>query len=143
MMQIHFYFEGVKKPKDFKVKSFRAWVKIIEEHYPITIKDLSYIFIDDEQLLEINQKFLQHDTYTDIITFDLSETKDNISGEIYISLDRIKENAVKFNVLVLDELLRVVAHGLLHLIGFNDKTKKQKDIMTEQENICIELFRTI
>lgn len=96
------------------------------KHYPTKIESLQYIFVDDEKLLEINQQFLQHNTYTDIITFNLNEHNQSINGEIYISIDRIKENAQKFEVDFLNELLRVMAHGFLHLIGFNDKKKSEK-----------------
>ncbi|MBX7262325.1 MAG: rRNA maturation RNase YbeY [Chitinophagales bacterium] len=142
-MAINFYFDEVQKPKDFKTRRFKVWLSSIEKYYQTKIDDLSYIFVNDEQLLAINQKYLAHDTYTDIITFDLSEIEKHINGEIYISLDRILDNAQKFNVPILDELLRVIAHGLLHLIGYDDKTKAKKTIMTEQENICIQLYHSI
>lgn len=142
-MAVEFYFDDVKKPKEFKVKNFRPWMKAIEKHYQTRLVGLTYIFVNDDDLLKTNQQFLNHDTYTDIITFDLSEDEDSILGEIYISLDRITENAQKFSVPFLDELLRVVAHGLLHLIGYDDKTKAKKVKMTEQENICIQLYKTM
>lgn len=88
-------------------------------------------------------QFLNHDTYTDIITFDLSDDEDSVFGEIYISIDRVLDNAKRFEVSILDELLRVISHGLLHLIGYDDKTKAKKTIMTEQENICIQLYHSI
>ena len=142
-MAINFYFDEVQKPKDFKTRRFKVWLSSIEKYYQTKIDDLSYIFVNDEQLLAINQKYLAHDTYTDILTFDLSEIEKHINGEIYISLDRILDNAQKFNVPILDELLRVISHGLLHLIGYDDKTKAKKTIMTEQENICIQLYHSI
>jgi rRNA maturation RNase YbeY len=139
-MSVSFYFDEIKKPKEFSIKNFRVWLQSIENHYQINIKKLTYIFVNDEKLLNINQQFLSHDTYTDIITFNLSNEKEIIAGEIYISLDRIAENAQKFGVLFLDELLRVAAHGLLHLIGFDDKNKQKKTLMTQEENLCIKLY---
>lgn len=142
-MAIQFYFDDVKKPKAFKTKNFKLWIKTIGNHYQTTIVDLSYIFVSDEELFKTNLQFLNHDTYTDIITFDLSDDEDSIFGEIYISIDRVLDNAKRFEVSILDELLRVISHGLLHLIGYDDKTKAKKTIMTEQENICIQLYHSI
>jgi rRNA maturation RNase YbeY len=142
-MPVSFYFDDVKKPEGFVAKQLRIWLKAVGRHHQFRIKDLTYIFVNDEKLLEINRQFLQHDTYTDIITFDFSNNKEEISGEIYISLERIEENAQKFDVSFWEELLRVAAHGLLHLIGFKDKTKKEKALMTEQENLCILMYQEL
>lgn len=142
-MPIIFYFDDVKKPKGFVVKTFKSWINELEKHYNIKIKNLTYIFVDDEKLLSINQQYLNHDTFTDIITFDMSDNDNYIDGEIYISLERIVDNANTFNVLILEELIRVVAHGLLHLIGFGDKNKKAKKLMTEQENLCIDIYNKL
>lgn len=98
------------------------------------IKELNYIFCSDAYLLEMNQSYLNHDTYTDIITFDNSETDENVLGDIFISIDRIKENAKNFGVTETDELHRVMIHGLLHLLGYGDKSKTEKAKMTEKEN---------
>ena len=98
------------------------------------IKELNYIFCSDAYLLEMNQSYLNHDTYTDIITFDNSETDGKVLGDIFISIDRIKENAKNFGVTESEELHRVMIHGLLHLLGYSDKSKTEKAKMTEKEN---------
>ena len=96
---------------------------------------INYIFVSDNILLEMNQQHLQHDTYTDIITFDLSDTASHfILADIYISVERVRENAARFNVDYSTELTRVILHGARHLCGFSDKTKKQQAIMREKEN---------
>lgn len=103
------------------------------------VGDLSYIFCNDSYLLELNQKYLQHDTYTDIITFDYSEGE-VLSGDIFISVERIKENAIKYNVLFEEELRRVMSHGILHLSGYEDKKDKDKIIMRTKEDEKMMLF---
>jgi rRNA maturation RNase YbeY len=111
----------------------RAWLNEIAIAYKKEIISLNYTFCSDEDLLEINKTYLNHDYYTDIITFDLSEGKKQIEGDIYISIDRVKENAKEHKVRKNNELYRVIAHGLLHLIGFKDKTKVQIQQMREGE----------
>jgi len=106
-----------------------------------TIESLVYVHQSDEELLEINQRSLQHDTYTDIITFDLSDTEGVIDGEIYISVDRIKENASVFGVAFRNEYHRVLSHGLLHLMGFKDKTNEEKTEMRKQEDFALAIFQ--
>jgi len=105
------------------------------------VEQLHYVFVDDETLIEINQEFLQHNYYTDIITFDLSDTSGSISGEIYISNDRVLDNAIKLSVSPKEELLRVMIHGVLHLSGYKDKTKQQKLIMRLKENEYIAHYK--
>jgi rRNA maturation RNase YbeY len=99
-----------------------------------SVKELNYIFCSDDYLLEMNQSYLKHETYTDIITFDNSETDGRVLGDIFISIDRIKENAKNFGVTESEELHRVMIHGLLHLLGYGDKSKAEKTTMTEKEN---------
>ena len=99
-----------------------------------SIKELNYVFCSDAYLLEMNQSYLNHDSYTDIITFDNSETDMKVLGDIFISIDRIRENAKNFGVTETDELHRVMIHGLLHLLGYGDKSKTEKAKMTEKEN---------
>ena len=103
--------------------------------------DIRIIFLTDDELLKINQEFLKHDYYTDIITFDLSEHPDNLDSDIYISLDRVLENAETFKTDYNQELLRVIFHGILHLQGFKDDTEEEQQIMREEENSLIKLFK--
>ncbi len=98
---------------------------------------LTYIFCTDEYLLDINRKFLDHDTYTDIITFDLTGEGELLTGEIYISTERVAENALKFGNLYPEELHRVIFHGALHLCGFKDKSATDKKKMREMEDKCL------
>ena len=100
---------------------------------------LDYIFCSDDYLLSINKDFLQHDYYTDIITFDLSDS-DQITGELYISVDRVKDNAEILGISASQELRRVMFHGALHLCGYKDKKASEKVLMTEKENQYLELF---
>ena len=99
-----------------------------------TVGDIQYIFCSDEFLLDINRNFLQHDDFTDIITFDLGEKKGDLCSEIYISIPRVKENAKSFGVSFYQELHRVMAHGILHLCGLKDKTPKQEKEMRKAED---------
>ena len=101
---------------------------------------LQYVFVSDDALLQMNQQFLQHDTFTDIITFDLSESPDKIIGEIYISIDRVTENANKFSTAYTAELHRVIFHGALHLCGYKDKTKADKETMRAMEDKWLKAY---
>jgi len=105
-----------------------------------SIKTVTYIFCSDRFLLKINRQFLQHDYYTDIITFNLSEDNKEIEGEIYISIDRIRQNSKKIGVPFPEELLRIMIHGILHLCGYNDQTLKEKKTMTEKEDYYLLFF---
>ncbi|MFN3916549.1 MAG: rRNA maturation RNase YbeY [Flavobacteriales bacterium] len=118
----------------------KNWIKaVIAEHYKKT-GDLSLVFCSDKYLLEINRQYLQHDFYTDIITFDYCEGK-SISGDLLISVDRVEENAQKLNVPFEEELLRVIIHGILHLIGFKDKTLSEVKAMRNAENNSLALLK--
>ena len=122
-------------------KDLKIWVKKIVLSEKRKLKNLSYNFCSDEELFQKNKQFLNHNTYTDIITFDYSEEK-FLSGEIYISADRIKENAEKFKTDFTHELIRVMAHGVLHLCGYKDKSPIQKQQMRAAENRAIVLFNS-
>lgn len=115
-----------------------AWLIDLAQHYQVEINRLVYNFIDKNQMLVMNQNFLNHDTHTDILTFSYSENE--INTEVYISVDALKENALKFSQTIEKELFRLLSHGFLHAVGFNDKTENEKQIMTEQEDLCINLF---
>lgn len=104
------------------------------------LRKLQYVFCTDEYLLQINQEFLQHDTLTDIVTFELGEDPAITEGEIYISVDRVKENALKFGVTEEQELHRVIFHGALHLCGYKDKTRDQSALMREKENESLKRY---
>lgn len=106
----------------------------------IRIETLHYIFCSDEYLLNINNTYLQHDFYTDIISFDLSENKERLIGEVYISVDRVKENAKTHQTIYLTELLRVIFHGALHFCGYKDKKPADAKEMRAQENKWLKLF---
>lgn len=132
-MAIHFFEEDVAfKPKNKKL--LRAWLNSVVQAEGFKLKELNYIFCSDAYLLQINQQYLDHDTYTDIITFDNSEQEKVIVGDIFISVERIRENAAKFNVPEAAELQRVMVHGALHLLGYPDKTPAAKKIMTGKED---------
>lgn len=118
----------------------RYFIEFLFKREGKILKRIDYIFCDDLFLLSINQSFLNHDYFTDIITFDLSEKKDEIIGEVYISVDRIKENAKLFSVTTNEERLRVIIHGALHLCGYKDKRKSDKEIMQQKENEYLSLF---
>jgi rRNA maturation RNase YbeY len=111
----------------------KAWLKDAAKAEGFKIGELNYIFCSDAYLLDINQKYLGHDTLTDIVTFDNSEDPKMIEGDIFISIERVRENALKFDTAE-SELKRVMVHGLLHLAGFKDKDKAQKELMTLKEN---------
>lgn len=124
-------------------KQIRSLLNTIAKKNTKAIQSLQYVFVDDQELHQINLDFLKHDTLTDIITFDLGTTSSTIDGEIYISLDRVKENSATLNTLYFEELIRVISHGLLHLIGFKDKTSKDVATMRSKEEECLSLWRSI
>ena len=124
-------------------KNIRQMLDKITEKHGYIIQNICYIFMSDDELLKINQMHLQHDDYTDIITFDLSDTEASIDGEIYISVDRIQENAKNFNCSIEDELIRVISHGVLHLMGYKDKSEIDSQKMKDAENNSIEIYHGI
>lgn len=134
---IRFHF--LKKISLVDRRSVKSIVATIFKREKKKLAQLDYIFVSDNRLLEINQEFLQHDDYTDIITFPLSDPGEPITGEIYISVDRVKENAARYGTATKTELLRVIFHGALHLCGFGDKTAPQQRKMRQLEEKYLRL----
>lgn len=120
----------------------KNWLKALASTENFKVGDINYIFCDDDYLLQINLQYLQHDTLTDIITFDYVEEK-LLSGDIYVSIDRVRENASIFGVSFENELHRVLAHGVLHLMGYKDKTDKDAKQMRKMEEFAIQLFSQV
>lgn len=137
-MSIVFDVEGVEMPS-LKEKEVKEWIKQIAAKFDRKVGELAYIFCSDEKILEVNQEYLQHDYYTDIITFDYSEGK-TISGDMFISLDTVRSNSEQFGTNYDEELLRVIIHGVLHLCGMNDKTDEEERKMRELENEALILI---
>lgn len=140
MASINFFSQ---KPR-FKIsnpKKVTTWIKNTIKKEGATLISLNYIFCTDEYLHQMNVQFLKHDTLTDIITFNYNPSKTEIEGEIYISIDRVRENAKSFETDFQTELNRVIIHGVLHLIGYNDKNKSQKVIMREKEDTYLSLYK--
>lgn len=141
MKEVLFFSEDVNYPSFFSDAFIKNWLDVIAIHYSKQIGVLSFIFCDDAYILDINRKYLKHDYYTDVITFDYCEG-DLLSGDIFISIDTVKSNAGKFGVAYEDEFNRVICHSILHLIGFKDKTDPDSILMRENENYCLELLKT-
>ncbi len=119
----------------------KRWIEEFVASYGKKIGELYYLFCSDEYLLEFNQKRMNHDFYTDIVTFPLNDCSEYLSGEFYISIDRIRDNAKQLGKPFKDEFHRVLAHGVLHLIGFEDKTDAAAATMREQEEKCLAMRR--
>lgn len=137
MASIHFFQEDVS----FRLlhqRKLRSWIIECVSHYTKVVGDLNYIFCSDAYLLEMNKEHLQHDYETDIITFDYSDNE-TVSGDLFISLDRVIDNAKTLKVKRQDELHRVMIHGVLHLAGFKDKNPQDQAEMRSQEDYCLSL----
>ena len=130
-MAVTYQTEGVKMP-DIKKRETTEWIKTVAASYGKRLGEIAYIFCSDEKILEVNRQYLQHDYYTDIITFDYCEG-DRLSGDLFISLDTIHTNAEQFGTSYEDELHRVIIHGILHLCGINDKGPGEREIMEGAE----------
>ena len=135
---ISYQTEGVKMPA-IKRRDVSAWIKKVAAAHGKKVGEVAYIFCDDEKILEVNREYLQHDYYTDIITFDYTE-REIISGDLFISLDTVLSNSVQLGVSYEQELYRVIIHGILHLCGINDKGEGEREIMEREENEALALL---
>ena len=131
--------ETVKMPK-IRKRDTSAWIKKVAASYGRKVGEIGYLFVDDEKILEVNNEYLGHDYYTDIITFDYDED-DIISGDLVISLDTVRSNAELFSKPYEEELFRVIIHGILHLCGINDKGPGEREIMEQEENKALALLQ--
>ena len=134
---IEYHFIDVEIP-DFNPEFFSLWVKAVIEKYGKDLNVISYIFCSDEYLLDMNREYLNHDYYTDIITFNYNE-ENSLGGDLFISYDRVLDNANELNIESYDELCRVMIHGVLHLIGFNDKSQEEFVEMKLKEEECLNM----
>ncbi|WP_302572134.1 rRNA maturation RNase YbeY [Phocaeicola coprocola] len=131
--------EGVEMPA-IKKRETTAWIKAVAETYGKKVGEIAYIFCSDEKILEVNRQYLQHDYFTDIITFDYCEGN-RIAGDLFISLDTVRTNAEQFGATYETELHRVIIHGILHLCGINDKGPGEREIMEAAENKALDLLK--
>ncbi|MGN0217346.1 MAG: rRNA maturation RNase YbeY [Bacteroidaceae bacterium] len=133
--------ENVGMP-DIRRRLTSQWVKQVAQSYGRKVGEVAYVFVDDAEILRVNRQYLQHDYYTDIITFDYCEG-DTISGDLFISLDTVRSNAAELGVPYGQELRRVIIHGILHLCGINDKGPGEREIMEAAENKALEAWKKI
>ena len=129
---------NVKMPA-IRRRDTSAWIKAVAARYGKKVGEIAYIFVDDEEILRVNREYLQHDYYTDIITFDYTEG-DTISGDLFISLDTVRTNAEQYGKPYEEELHRVIIHGILHLCGINDKGPGEREIMEAAEDKALALL---
>ncbi len=137
-MAISYQTDGIKMPA-IKKRETTAWIKAVASSYEKKVGEIAYIFCSDEKILEVNKEYLQHDYYTDIITFDYT-AGDKIGGDIFISLDTVKSNAETFHTEYNEELHRTIIHGVLHLCGINDKGPGEREIMEANENEALSIL---
>ena len=138
---IHFYHENIETP-DLQKRKLKEWIKRVAAIEGFTCGEVSFLFCNDEKILQVNRQYLEHDYYTDIITFDYSEGN-TISGDIFISIDTVKSNAISYESTYENELYRVIIHGILHLCGQDDHSAEDKETMTMKENIALALLKEI
>lgn len=141
MAELAFLTDGVEMPR-LDEALMRKWIEAVARGFEKSVGDLSYIFCNDEKILEVNRQFLNHDYFTDIITFDYSR-RHRISGDMFISLDTVASNAEMVGAAYETELYRVIIHGILHLCGVNDKGVGEREIMEQHENESLQLLSNL
>lgn len=137
-MAVSYYAEDIKMPS-LKRRETTKWIREVAAVHQMKVGDVAYIFCSDEKILEVNKEYLQHDYYTDIITFDYTEDG-VVNGDVFISLDTVKSNAEEFGVTFDQELHRIIIHGILHLCGIDDKGPGERENMTAKENEALALL---
>jgi probable rRNA maturation factor len=137
-MMVEVFFEDIEEVPGVNPEFLFAWYSNVCDVESKVLGDISIIFCSDEHLLEMNKEYLEHDYYTDIITFDYTQ-ENVISGDLFISVDRVQDNANEFDTLFQNELHRVCVHGLLHLCGYKDKSGREQELMRLKENEMLEL----
>jgi rRNA maturation RNase YbeY len=142
MSKSSFYFEECETPSFFSGNTVNRWLERVVSGYSYKVGSLAFIFCRDDYLLEVNRKYLNHDYYTDVITFDYTEGK-RVAGDIFISLDTVQANAIEFKATYEEELHRVIVHGVLHLMGFKDKSEEEILLMRQSEENALELLKTL
>lgn len=138
---IAYYSEDIEMPI-LDMETTSKWIRAVAKTYEKRVGDISYIFCSDEKILEVNKQYLQHDYYTDIITFDYT-SGNRIGGDIFISLDTVRTNSETFKTEYDEEFKRTIIHGILHLCGINDKGPGEREIMETNENKALELLKTL
>ena len=141
-ININFFFEDITEP-NLNYDKIRVWLSALIKSHQFELDEVNYILCSDDYLLKVNQEYLDHDYYTDIITFDNSEEEHLVESDIFVSVDRVKDNANNHNESLEREQLRVLAHGVLHLVGFKDKSEEDAEDMRKEEEKAIELYSTI
>ena len=138
-MAIYFHNDDINYTLKHKL-AIKRWIKAVVENEKKELGEINFIYCSDERLLDINKQYLEHDYYTDIITFDNSAWP-IVAGDLYISIDRVVDNAGKFKVAAATELHRVMVHGVLHLLGYKDKTKKDTETMRTKEDFYLKMLK--
>ncbi|KUK78135.1 MAG: Endoribonuclease YbeY [Proteiniphilum acetatigenes] len=138
-MTITFHSENIPFPRTIKKRKTANWIKLVAAGFGKKVDELAYLFCDDQKILEVNRQYLQHDFFTDIITFDYSEG-DAIAGDIFISLETVRTNSQKYRTPYEEELHRVIIHGVLHLCGLQDKSRREQIAMREAEDKALNLL---
>ncbi len=140
-MAIYFFSEEVNFKLNYR-SIYKNWIKRVASKENRTIGNINIIFCSDDFILKINKQYLNHNYFTDVITFD-NCINDILNGDIFISIDTVKKNAKKYNCLFNNELNRVIVHGILHMVGYNDNSKENKQVMSNLENLYLEILNSM